>query len=109
MLKNFDSLYARSLDAPSKFWADAAEDVHWYERWKSVLDDSRAPFYRWFSGGRLNSCDNALDVHIEQGLGERIGKIKVCLRSLRAVEGQNSNLRGFVRALVKAEPRPTLS
>ena len=75
MLKNYDSLYALSLDDPSKFWADAAEDVHWYERWKSVLDDSRAPFYRWFSGGRLNSCDNALDVHIEQGHGERTALI----------------------------------
>ena len=36
-----------------------------------MLDDSRAPFYRWFAGGRLNTCYNALDRHVERGRGDQ--------------------------------------
>jgi propionyl-CoA synthetase len=36
-----------------------------------VLDDSTAPFYRWFAGGRLNTCHNALDRHVEDGRGDQ--------------------------------------
>jgi propionyl-CoA synthetase len=36
-----------------------------------VLDDSRAPFFRWFAGGRLNTCHNALDRHVEGGRAEQ--------------------------------------
>jgi propionyl-CoA synthetase len=35
------------------------------------LDESDAPLYRWFTGGRLNTCYNALDLHVEQGRGEQ--------------------------------------
>jgi propionyl-CoA synthetase len=63
----YDKLYAQSMDDPEGFWATAAEDVHWYKRWDKVLDDSRPPFYRWFSGGEVNSCYNALDLHLERG------------------------------------------
>jgi len=40
-----------------------------------VLDDSRAPFYRWFAGGRLNSCHNALDRHVEGGRADQLALI----------------------------------
>jgi len=36
-----------------------------------VLDDSRQPFYRWFVGGEVNTCYNALDLHIEEGRGDQ--------------------------------------
>src|SRR5258707_7730449 len=52
---------------PGGFWAEAAEAIDWERRWDSVLDDSNKPFYRWFAGGRLNTCYNALDLHIERG------------------------------------------
>ena len=38
---------------------------------KGPLDDSRQPLYRWFVGGELNTCYNALDLHVEQGCGDR--------------------------------------
>jgi len=63
--------HERSLRDPAAFWAEAAEDVHWFERWDKVLDDSRAPLYRWFSGGILNSCYNALDVHVASGRADQ--------------------------------------
>ena len=61
----------RSLKDPAGFWGEAAEAVHWHKRWEKVLDDSRAPFYRWFAGGEMNTCYNALDLHIENGRGHQ--------------------------------------
>jgi propionyl-CoA synthetase len=63
--------YRRSLTDPSAFWGEAALEIHWDRRWDRVLDDSRVPFYRWFVGGRLNTCYNALDRHVEAGRGEQ--------------------------------------
>ena len=67
----YTAVYQRALNDPDGFWAEAAEDIHWDKRWDRVLDDSRPPFYRWFTGGALNTCYNALDVHVEQGNGDR--------------------------------------
>jgi propionyl-CoA synthetase len=52
----FDEIYERSLREPEAFWTDAAAEIDWIEPWERVLDDSDAPFYRWFAGPRLNSC-----------------------------------------------------
>jgi propionyl-CoA synthetase len=71
----FDGVYRRSLADPAAFWADAAHAIDWVEPWKRVLDDSRAPFYRWFPGGRLNTCFNALDRHVERGRGEQLALV----------------------------------
>ncbi|HTL91358.1 MAG TPA: propionyl-CoA synthetase [Steroidobacteraceae bacterium] len=65
----------RALEDPEGFWAEQAAALHWERRWDEVLDGSRAPFYRWFSGGRINTCYNALDRHIEQGRGEQAALI----------------------------------
>ncbi|MGF1561011.1 MAG: propionyl-CoA synthetase [Geminicoccaceae bacterium] len=69
MSGEFDALYAKAMADPAAFWAEAAEGLHWDKRWDSVLDDSQAPFYRWFKGGRLNTCYNAIDRHVEAGRG----------------------------------------
>jgi propionyl-CoA synthetase len=63
--------FNRSIRDPEGFWAEAAAAIHWYKKWDKVLDDSRAPFYRWFTGGRLNTCYNALDLHVESGRAEQ--------------------------------------
>ncbi|MBS1194003.1 MAG: propionyl-CoA synthetase [Methanomicrobiales archaeon] len=49
--------------------------MDWYRPWDRVLDGSRPPFYRWFPGGVLNTCHNALDRHVETGKGDRIALI----------------------------------
>jgi propionyl-CoA synthetase len=71
--------YEAAYDAwrrdPEGFWAQAAESIHWYRRWDKVLDTSRAPFYRWFSGGLLNTCYNLLDAHVENGRAEQVALI----------------------------------
>ncbi len=70
-MSNHTDVYQRALRDPEGFWAEAAEDIHWDKPWERVLDDTRPPFYRWFAGGALNTCYNALDVHVEQGRGTR--------------------------------------
>ena len=71
----YDETYRRAQQDPDGFWAAAAEDIHWERRWDRVLDASRPPYYRWFSGGRLNTCYNALDVHVDRGRGKQLALI----------------------------------
>jgi len=63
--------FNRSLKDPAGFWGEAAEAVYWYKKWEKVLDDSHQPFYRWFTGGEVNTCYNALDLHVEEGRGNQ--------------------------------------
>ena len=75
MTNTFDKIYQSSIDNPDAFWAEAAEQIHWYKKWDKVLDDSDAPFYRWFTGGKTNVCYNAVDRHVEQGHGDQLAII----------------------------------
>jgi propionyl-CoA synthetase len=67
--------YRRALDDPEGFWGEAADAIDWDRRWDRVLDQSNAPFTRWFAGGRLNTCHNALDRHVAAGHGDRLALI----------------------------------
>jgi propionyl-CoA synthetase len=71
----FDEIYRRSLEEPEAFWAEAAAAIDWVEPWERVLDDSAAPFFRWFAGGKLNTCFNALDRHVERGRADQLALI----------------------------------
>ena len=75
MSSKFEETYRRSIEKPDDFWAEAAEELHWFQRWDRVLDDSRPPFTRWFSGGRVNTCYNAVDRHVAEGRGEQAALI----------------------------------
>ncbi|MCU0630271.1 MAG: AMP-binding protein, partial [Methanoregulaceae archaeon] len=71
----YDEVYRRSIEHPDEFWGQAAESVHWYRKWDRVLDNGNQPFTRWFSGGILNSCYNALDRHVESGRADQVALI----------------------------------
>tara|TARA_R110000796_G_scaffold11478_8_gene38686 strand:+ start:32307 stop:34202 length:1896 start_codon:yes stop_codon:yes gene_type:complete len=75
MTGRYQELYDRSMTHSEEFWAEAAQQLSWYKKWDRVLDDSNAPFYRWFSGGEVNTCFNALDRHIEDGRGDQAALI----------------------------------
>lgn len=62
---HYKTTYERARQQPEAFWAEQAEKLHWHKRWDKALDDSRAPLYRWFAGGRFNTCYNALDRHVD--------------------------------------------
>ncbi|MEM7342925.1 MAG: propionyl-CoA synthetase [Chloroflexota bacterium] len=72
---SYNEVYQRYLDDPEAFWAEAAEAVHWYKKWDQVLDATNPPFYKWFSGGELNTCYNALDLHVENGRADQLALI----------------------------------
>jgi len=63
--------HLRSIEDPEGFWGEAASGIDWITQPKKVLDDSRPPFYRWFKGGQLNTCYNALDRHVIAGRGDQ--------------------------------------
>lgn len=71
----YQDVFDRSIKDPEGFWAEAAGAIDWYKKWDRVLDDSNAPFYRWFSGGELNTCYNALDRHVESGRADQLALI----------------------------------
>jgi propionyl-CoA synthetase len=71
MSGEFDSAYQRAMMDRDTFWAEAAEGIDWDKKWDTVLDESNPPFYRWFAGGMLNTCYNALDRHVENGRADQ--------------------------------------
>ncbi len=75
MSNPYDTAYARSLKDPEGFWGAIAEDIRWIKKWDKVLDSSKAPFYRWFTGGVVNTCFNALDRHVEEGRADQLALI----------------------------------
>lgn len=70
-MTSYQTTYQRSLDKPEEFWAEVAQDIHWDVPFTKVLDSSNVPFYRWFPDGKLNTCYNALDRHVENGRGDQ--------------------------------------
>jgi propionyl-CoA synthetase len=96
----------RSLADPEGFWGEAAAAIDWERCWDCVLDQSRKPFYRWFRGGRLNTCWNALDRHVERGRGEQLALIydspvtgQVKRFTYRALRDETAKLAGALQSL----------
>ncbi len=71
----FEAVYRRSLEDASGFWAEAAEDIVWTKPWDTVLDEGASPAARWFVGGELNTCYNALDRHADGGRADQAALI----------------------------------
>lgn len=67
MTGEYQKAFDESLNSPDTYWDRAAQNIKWYKKYDKVLDDSNKPFYRWFTGGELNTCYNALDYHVENG------------------------------------------
>ncbi len=70
-----EAAHARSLADPEGFWGEAAALIDWDTPPPRALDDSRPPLFRWYAGGRLNTCANALDRHVARGRGDRVALI----------------------------------
>lgn len=86
----YAEMHRRSIEDPQGFWGELAEELHWYRKWDTVLDDSKAPFYRWFVGGETNLCYNAVDRH---ALGARRGQAALIWESPEV--GQSRTLTYF--------------
>jgi acetyl-CoA synthetase len=65
----YKDLYDQSISDPESFWANIAEDFHWFKKWDTVLEWN-APDAKWFNGGKTNVCYNCVDRQVEQGHGD---------------------------------------
>ena len=84
---DYDALRAEAAADPSAFWdARAKELLDWYEPWEKVLDDSDAPFFRWFTGGKTNVVLNALDRHQTTAVRNKLALVW---------EGEDGSLRSY--------------
>ncbi len=69
--EQYDRMYRKSIDHPQEFWAEMAGDLAWLTPYSHVLDDGKAPFVKWFTGGKINIAQNCLDRHVDAGLGNK--------------------------------------
>jgi propionyl-CoA synthetase len=103
---SYEQTYRRSIDDPEGFWGEAARLIDWTRKPTQVLDISELPFVHWFPDGKLNTCHNALDRHVEAGRGETMALIydspvTQTIRRYTYVElrDETARLAGALRAL----------
>ena len=70
-----DELYDFAERDYEGFWAKEAEELHWFQKWNKVLDDSKKPFFKWFTEGKTNICYNCLDVHLDSARRNKLALI----------------------------------
>jgi acetyl-CoA synthetase len=68
-----ESVYEEAAKDPQAWWAEQSRDLlDWHEDFDEVLDESNAPFYKWFKDGKINASHNCLDRHVEDGKGDKV-------------------------------------
>jgi acetyl-CoA synthetase len=92
-LEEYETLYKQSIEDPEKFWAGAAQELHWFKPWTKVLEWN-LPWAKWFVGGQLNLCYNCVDRH---ALGERAQKTALLW------EGEPGEIRRLTYSELHAE------
>lgn len=71
-LEAYRAMHERSIADPESFWSEVAGELSWSKPWSRVLDESEAPFYKWFVDGQTNITVNCIDRHVEAGHGDRV-------------------------------------
>ena len=74
-VKDYDCLYKESIENREKFWEVEAEKLLWYKKWDRVLDDTDKPFYKWYTGGKINIIANAIDRHLNSDTRNKLALI----------------------------------
>jgi acetyl-CoA synthetase len=85
-VKDWDKMREEAERDLEGFWAKEANELHWYQHWEKVLDDSNKPFFKWFVGGRVNIVYNCLDRHAETARRNKLALMW---------EGENGEFRSF--------------
>jgi acetyl-CoA synthetase len=72
----YDELCAKAQSDYAGYWAGLAREcLTWKQPFSKTLDESEAPFFKWFEDGTLNASYNCLDRHVEAGLGDKVAII----------------------------------
>ena len=72
---DFKEIYQKSISKPEEFWKEISNDIFWFRKPTKILDNNKPPFYKWFGDGVTNTCYNALDIHIDEGRGDKTALI----------------------------------
>ncbi len=75
MKNSFKEIYEESIQNPEEFWKNVSDDIFWFKKPTKILNKSNPPFYKWFEDGVTNTCYNAIDVHIDNGYGDKTALI----------------------------------
>ena len=75
MSNKFNKIYQNSIKNPETFWQEVSNDIFWFKKPTKILNKSNPPFYKWFEDGVTNTCYNALDIHIDEGRGDKLALI----------------------------------
>ena len=75
MSQKYLDVYNESIKNPEIFWKKISENIFWYKKPTKILNSDNPPFYKWFQDGTTNTCYNAVDLHVENGSGEKIAII----------------------------------
>ncbi|MBT8045053.1 MAG: acetate--CoA ligase [Verrucomicrobiae bacterium] len=73
-MAQYKRLHKESVEKPHIFWAREAKELHWDKKWGKVLD-WKAPYAKWFVGGKTNICVNCVDRHVSDGRGNKAALI----------------------------------
>ena len=71
MSENYKEIYNLSIKNKEEFWKKISHNIFWYSKPTKILNTDNPPFYKWFEDGKTNTCYNALDFHVDNGLGEK--------------------------------------
>ena len=75
MTQKYKEIYNLSINKKEKFWKKVSEDIFWYKKPSKILNSDNPPFYKWFEDGVTNTCYNAVDLHVDEGRGDRVAII----------------------------------
>lgn len=95
----YHEIHARSLADPEGFWAEAAKEIDWIEPPKRIFDPNEGVYGRWFTGGVVNTCYNALDRHVERGRAGQVALIHDSPLTNSVTKFTYAELLGEVQAL----------
>lgn len=60
------AIYSRASENWQEYWEEFAKELHWFVPWEKFFDDSKAPYYRFFVGGKINASYNCIDRHLPE-------------------------------------------
>ena len=71
----YQAEYDFSLNSNEDFWKKQSENIHWFKKPDTILSKNDKGHYRWFEGGKLNTCYLALDYHVENGRADQLALV----------------------------------
>jgi acetyl-CoA synthetase len=74
-VKDYDKVYQESIADREGFWSAEAKKLDWFKKWDKVLDESNKPFYKWYTGGKINIVHNAIDRHLKNATRNKLAII----------------------------------